>query len=236
MPRDDIEEANRKVFVGGLDYETDDASLKNYFEQWGELSDFVVMKFPDTKRSRGFGFVTYRETDMLEECFSALPHTIDGKTVEIKRATPRDENRGSNARKGQFDNEIDPESKSMRKLFLGGLSYNSTEDTVKAHFEQYGELVDCVIMKFPDSGRSRGFGFVTFETSQQLDDCQNNRPHEIDGKTVETKRATPRSDAGKPEAQVSVKKVFIGGIPDEMEDDDIKDYFGEFGKVQMLSR
>ena len=45
----------RKVFVGGLSYSTTDAGLRQYFEQFGELVDAVVMKFRDTQRSRGFG-------------------------------------------------------------------------------------------------------------------------------------------------------------------------------------
>ena len=106
----------------------------------------------------------------------------------------------------------------MRKLFIGGLGYTTTEDELRAHFERFGELVDCVVMKFNDTGRSRGFGFVTYSTAAGLDECQANRPHEINNKTLETKRATPRSDAGKPEAQVSVKKIFIGGVSDEKED------------------
>ena len=43
--------------------------------------------------------------------------------------------------------------KQTRKIFIGGLNYNTTEDTLKEHFSQYGELVDVVVMKFPDTKR-----------------------------------------------------------------------------------
>jgi heterogeneous nuclear ribonucleoprotein A1/A3 len=42
-----------------------------------------------------------------------------------------------------------------RKLFLGGLNYETTEDGLQSHFGQYGTIVDCVVMRFPDSRRSR---------------------------------------------------------------------------------
>jgi len=244
MPGADREfEKDRKLFVGGLDYETTDSVLKEYFEQFGELTDWVVMKFPDTRRSRGFGFVTFKDPERLEDCLSAGPHRLDGATVELKRATPREDERrggkgGRSGKGGRFDDdeENDPESLSMRKLFIGGLNYATTEEEMREHFEQFGTLEDCVVMKFSDSGRSRGFGFVTFTEASMLDCCQNNRPHNLGGKTLETKRATPRRDSGKPEAQMSVKKIFIGGLSDEMEDDDIRDYFIQFGAIMNVEQ
>jgi RNA recognition motif-containing protein len=46
------DEANRKFFLGGLNYQTTEDSLTSYFSQWGKAVDVVVMRFPDTKRSR----------------------------------------------------------------------------------------------------------------------------------------------------------------------------------------
>ena len=50
----------RKLFIGGLSFETTDDSLREHFEKWGTLTDCVVMRDPQTKRSRGFGFVLKR--------------------------------------------------------------------------------------------------------------------------------------------------------------------------------
>lgn len=46
---------------------------------------------------------------------------------------------------------IDPEAEQFRKLFIGGLSYETSEEGLKAHFEQWGEVVDCVVMKDSDT-------------------------------------------------------------------------------------
>jgi RNA recognition motif-containing protein len=80
----------RKVFIGGLSYKTDDETLKNYFTKYGHLVDYVVMKDSQTGRSRGFGFVTYSESSMVDELMRNRPHIIDGRQVEPKRATPRE--------------------------------------------------------------------------------------------------------------------------------------------------
>lgn len=69
----------RKLFIGGLDYRTNDASLKEFYEQWGEIVDVVVMKDPQTKRSRGFGFITYSRAHMVDDAQKNRPHKIDGR-------------------------------------------------------------------------------------------------------------------------------------------------------------
>lgn len=71
----------RKLFIGGLDYRTTDDTLKSYFEKWGEIVDVVVMKDPKSKRSRGFGFITYSRSSMVDAAQAARPHKIDSRYV-----------------------------------------------------------------------------------------------------------------------------------------------------------
>jgi len=120
----------------------------------------------------------------------------------------------------------------FRKLFIGGLSYDTTDDGLKGHFEKWGEIVDCVVMRDPNTKKSRGFGFITYRDASMVDEAQASRPHVIDGREVEPKRAVPREESGKPESHMSVKKIFIGGIKDEMDEADIKAYFSDFGNIE----
>ena len=90
----------RKLFIGGLSYETTDEGLKNHFEKWGEIVDCVVMRDPNTKRSRGFGFITYKRAHMVDDAQNARPHIIDKREVEPKRAVPREV--GSDMKRGYF--------------------------------------------------------------------------------------------------------------------------------------
>ncbi|XP_069178571.1 heterogeneous nuclear ribonucleoprotein 87F isoform X10 [Procambarus clarkii] len=127
------------------------------------------------------------------------------------------------------------EPEQMRKLFIGGLDYRTTDDSLKAYFEQYGEIVDVVVMKDPKTKRSRGFGFVAFSQAYMVDEAQKNRPHKIDGRSVDTKRAVPRDEIGKPESGVTVKKLFVGGIKDDVDEDDLRETFSQFGEVVSVS-
>ena len=88
------------------------------------------------------------------------------------------------------DSEEEPEQ--FRKLFIGGLDYKTTEETLKAHFAQWGDIVDCVVMRDPQTKRSRGFGFITYSKATMVDAAQKARPHKVDGREVEPKRAVPR--------------------------------------------
>jgi RNA recognition motif-containing protein len=55
--------------------------LKKYFKQYGAVQDAVVMKDPVSKRSRGFGFVTFVEASSVDEALENGPHTIDSRKV-----------------------------------------------------------------------------------------------------------------------------------------------------------
>lgn len=69
-------------------------------------------------------------------------------------------------------------------MFIGGLNWETTMDSLQRHFSRYGEVVDCVVMKNPETGRSRGFGFITFADPSCVDLVLQNTPHILDNKTV----------------------------------------------------
>ncbi|XP_050951928.1 heterogeneous nuclear ribonucleoprotein A1b [Labeo rohita] len=126
------------------------------------------------------------------------------------------------------------EPEQLRKLFIGGLSFETTDDSLRAHFEQWGTLTDCVVMKDPNTKRSRGFGFVTYSNVTEVDAAMDARPHKVDGRLVEPKRAVSREDSNKPFAHTTVKKIFVGGIKDDTEENHLRDYFKQFGKIEAI--
>ncbi|XP_051735349.1 heterogeneous nuclear ribonucleoprotein A1b [Ctenopharyngodon idella] len=126
------------------------------------------------------------------------------------------------------------EPEQLRKLFIGGLSFETTDDSLRAHFEQWGTLTDCVVMKDPNTKRSRGFGFVTYSSVTEVDAAMDARPHKVDGRLVEPKRAVSREDSNKPFAHTTVKKIFVGGIKDDTEENHLRDYFDVFGKIEAI--
>ena len=104
----------------------------------------------------------------------------------------------------------------------------TTEDSFREYFSKFGELVDSVVMSDPYTKKSRGFGFLEYATTEQVEACQAARPHIVDGKEVESKRAVPRDKFTNEGAGQSVKKIFVGGLRD-LEENDLQEYFTQFG-------
>ena len=78
---------SKKLYVGGLSWDTNDQGLRAAFEQFGEVSDAVVISDRDTGRSRGFGFVTFDEDDAAMEAISKLDGTaLDGRNIKVNEA------------------------------------------------------------------------------------------------------------------------------------------------------
>ncbi|MFP6751984.1 MAG: RNA-binding protein [Pirellulaceae bacterium] len=79
------------------------------------------------------------------------------------------------------------------KLYIGNLSWETTTEDLKSHFEQFGAVSDAIVITDRQSGRSRGFGFVTMdnndEANKALEDCNG---IELDGRAIKCSEATPR--------------------------------------------
>ncbi|XP_076258651.1 heterogeneous nuclear ribonucleoprotein 27C-like isoform X3 [Rhynchophorus ferrugineus] len=116
------------------------------------------------------------------------------------------------------------------KLFVGGLSWETTQDNLQRYFSRYGEVIDCVVMKNAESGRSRGFGFVTFADASNVNVVLQNGPHTLDGRTIDPKPCNPRT-LQKPKKGGGYPKVFLGGLPSNVTETDLRSFFTRFGKV-----
>ena len=173
-----------KLFVGGLAWETTEESLQRVFEKYGKIVEVSIMRHPRTFCSRGFGFVTLSSRSGAEEACNHK-HTIDGRVVEAKISAEPGQNNPSGA--SQVNNS------KRRKVFVGGLSADTTDEDFRKYFEQFGEISESQILQDHLTGRSRGFGFITFTdeaTSEKV--FTKGRFHELKGKLVEVKSATPR--------------------------------------------
>ncbi|KAK8705969.1 hypothetical protein V6N13_049553 [Hibiscus sabdariffa] len=80
----------KKIFVGGLASSVTESDFKNYFDQFGTITDVVVMYDHTTHRPRGFGFITYDSEEAVDIVLHKTFHELKGKLVEVKRAVPKE--------------------------------------------------------------------------------------------------------------------------------------------------
>lgn len=95
----------KKIFVGGLSWNTNDDTLRNAFESYGNVDEAKVIQDRDTGRSRGFGFVTFSDTDGAQKAISAMDgKELDGRTIKVNEAEdkPRGGGGGGGGNRGGF--------------------------------------------------------------------------------------------------------------------------------------
>lgn len=81
-----------KIFVGNLPWSVDDNKLKEIFSEMGEIEEAVVIKDRYSGRSKGFGFVTFKEDASAEKAISEMNEKeVDGRKITVNEAKPQTE-------------------------------------------------------------------------------------------------------------------------------------------------
>jgi len=168
---DDNSAEDRKLFVGGLSWETREPQLKEYFEKYGEVESVNLKLNPMTGRSRCFAFVVFKEATSVDKVFEGGDHAINSKKVDVKRAK---------AKPG--------------KMFLGGLKPELEDDQIRKHFEQYGTILEFEMPLDKTKNQRKGFGFITFEREETMKDLIKKGKEMIGEHEIDLKKATPKSD------------------------------------------
>ncbi|XP_057669273.1 RNA-binding protein Musashi homolog Rbp6 isoform X1 [Diorhabda carinulata] len=138
------------------------------------------------------------------------------------------------------------------KMFIGGLSWQTSPESLREYFSKFGDITEVMVMKDPATRRSsvtagtngviysmdlgvsvstpRGFGFITFTDPSSVDKVLAQGTHELDGKKIDPKVAFPRR--AHPKMVTRTKKIFVGGLSAPTTLEDVKTYFEQFGPIE----
>lgn len=118
------------------------------------------------------------------------------------------------------------------KIFVGGLSQQTTNEGLRNHFGRIGAVKEGFVKLDQRSQRSRGFGFVTFYDPLDAVKAISTGPHVVDGKYLDVKQALPHNLTQDPDATCSPKKVYVGGLPHSVDTPALTLYFQQFGPLE----
>lgn len=117
------------------------------------------------------------------------------------------------------------ESPNNTKMFVGGLSRTTTTNSMRAYFETFGTVRDVEIKSDPQTGQSRGFGFVLFLDEEGVNAVCVKADHYLDGKRIDPKRAEKRN-----------AKIFVGGLKPDHSNEEIQEVFSQHGEIEIFER
>uniref|UniRef100_A0A3Q7J3N2 RRM domain-containing protein n=2 Tax=Solanum subgen. Lycopersicon TaxID=49274 RepID=A0A3Q7J3N2_SOLLC len=167
------EGVNTKLYFGNLPYLCDSAQLAGIVQDYASPELVEVLYDRDTGKSRGFAFVTM---STLEDCKTVVEN-LDGREY------------GGRTLRVNFSDKPKPKEplypETEHKLFVGNLAWSVSSESLAQAFQEYGTVVGARVLYDGETGRSRGYGFVSFETREEMENALNNlNGVELDGRAL----------------------------------------------------
>ncbi|KAG1363356.1 31 kDa ribonucleoprotein, chloroplastic [Cocos nucifera] len=151
-----------KLFVGNLPYDIDSEKLAHLFDQAGIVEVAEVIYNRETDQSRGFGFVTMSSIEEAEKAVEMFHrYELNGRLLTVNKAAPR------GTRVERAPREFEPSF----RVYVGNLPWQVDDARLEQVFSEHGKVVDARVVYDRETGRSRGFGFVTMSSKNELDDA-----------------------------------------------------------------
>lgn len=167
------EGVNTKLYFGNLPYLCDSAQLAGIVQDYASPELVEVLYDRETGKSRGFAFVTMSS---LEDCKTVIEN-LDGREY------------GGRTLRVNFSDKPKPKEplypETEHKLFVGNLAWSVTSESLAQAFREFGTVVGARVLYDGETGRSRGYGFVSFETREEMENALNNlNGVELDGRAL----------------------------------------------------
>ncbi|CAA0829735.1 RNA-binding protein CP29B- chloroplastic [Striga hermonthica] len=182
-----------KLFVGNLPFNVDSSELAGLFEQAGNVEMVEVIYDKATGKSRGFGFVTMSTVEEVETAVQQFHgYELHGRSLRVNSGPPPSKSESSSfrgAQSGYGSGSID----SSNRVYVGNLSWGVDNLALETLFSEQGNVKEASVVYDRESGRSRGFGFVTYSSSAEVNKAiESFDGMEFNGRSLRVSRAEAR--------------------------------------------
>ncbi|PSS01628.1 RNA recognition motif domain protein [Actinidia chinensis var. chinensis] len=198
-----------RLYVGNLPYSMTSSELTEVFGEAGRVVSVEIVYDRVTDRSRGFAFVTMGSVDEAKEAIRMFEGSqVGGRTVKVNfPEVPKGGEREMMSSRIQSSNQgfVD----SPHKLYAGNLNWRLTSEDLREAFADQPDLLSAKVIYDRDSGRSRGFGFLTFSSAEGMESALSSmNAVEVEGRPLRLNIAEERARTSSPARVITSENSF----------------------------
>lgn len=195
-----------RIYFGNLSFDTQAEAMQELFQEYGTVLNLFINEDFATNQSRGYGFCQMNKEEAAKAIEGLNGREIDGRSIRVTVS----------------EDKVD-----KLKIYCGSLSFDTTEDTVRELFGEYGQVFSIYLPEDKEYGGSRGFAIVTMAKEGAAKAIIELDEREVDGRNIRVNEAKPKGAAAAP-----TRKIYIGNLDFDTTEDTIMDAFCEYGEVK----
>jgi len=221
------------IFIKNLDKNIDHKGLYDTFSAFGNILSCKIA-VDDKSQSKGYGFVHYETKEAAQEAIAK----VNGMMLNDKKVFV-----GEFMSKRERHEKLGDQAKKFKNVFVKNFSDVYNQETLEVKFSEFGPITSCVVMS-DDTGKSKGFGFVAFESHESADKAVE----EMDGVEIEGNKITVCRAQKKAERAMELKSKFeaqkierisryqgvnlyIKNLEDGIDDERLRTEFSQYGTI-----
>eukprot|EP00262_Sarcandra_glabra_P007781 TRINITY_DN2073_c0_g1_i1.p1 TRINITY_DN2073_c0_g1~~TRINITY_DN2073_c0_g1_i1.p1 ORF type:complete len:420 (-),score=87.08 TRINITY_DN2073_c0_g1_i1:415-1674(-) len=184
-PEADPERDQRTVFAYQICLKADERDVYEFFSRAGKVRDVRLIMDRNSRRSKGVGYIEFYDAMSVPMAIALSGQPLQGQPVMVKPSEAEKNLVQSNVAIVGPGGFIGPYSGGARRLYVGNLHFNITEDQLRQVFEPFGPVELVQLPLDPETGQCKGFGFVQFARLEDARAAQSlNGQLEIAGRTI----------------------------------------------------
>lgn len=210
----------RTVFCMQLAARIRARDLEDFFSAVGKVRDVRMISDRNSRRSKGIAYIEFVDTSSVPLAIGLTGQRLLGVPI-IVQASQAEKNRAAAAA-----NNLQKGSSGPMRLYVGSLHFNITEEMLRGIFEPFGKIEGIQLMMDSETGRSKGYGFISFADAECAKKAlEQLNGFELAGRPMKVGHVTERSDS-------STASSFLDN--DELERTGID--LGTTGRLQLMAR